>query len=442
MTRETPLRSVEDLPAPRGLPLLGHTRDLLSHPGKLLLDGYRAYGPIFRLRVFGMTLVPMIGPEANRLILVAERERFSHALGYRMTRAILGDGLLFQDGAVHRRNRALMTPAFHARGVQQYFDVISGLSREHLERWSHEEEAPMYDRFRRLTFEVAARLILGCEGEVAVAQVSEMNDRLAKGTPAFLRMNAPFTKYGKAIRARDALREVLRGVIRNRRDSPGDDALGLLLQARDENGEALSEEELLDQAVILIFAGHETTTSMLTSLLLALRDHPEVVERLAAEQRRVVGDDELSLEHVKELRDLDLVLKEVERLWPPISLCQRGVVEEVEFAGIRLPPGTMVLYSPWATHRIPEVFPEPDRFDPDRFAPPREEHKATSYGLIGFGGGPRLCIGQAFAQLEMKIVVSLLLRRYRWQLRDEDPDLVYVPTLYPKTGLPGTLRPA
>jgi cytochrome P450 len=432
--------TVQELPSPPGVPVLGHVREILRHPGRFLLESYRELGPIFRIRVFGMTLVPMLGAEANRLILATARERFSHAMGYAMTRKVLGDGLLFQDGAAHKRNRVLMTPAFHARGVQQYFVTIAALAASHVERWSGAGEGPMYERFRRLTFEIAARLILGCEGEVAVERVSEMNDRLAKASAAFFRVGVPWTTYGKGLRARDELRSYLRGVVRLRQRAPGNDALGLLVAARDENGEALSEDELVEQAVILLFAGHETTTSMLTSFLLVLRDHPGLLGPLRAEQAAIVGDGELLLEHLRSFDLLDRVLKEVERLYPPISLCQRGVVEEVEFAGVRLPHGTMVIYSPWVTHRLPEVFRDPDRFDPDRFAPPREEHKATPYGLVGFGGGPRLCIGQAFAQLEMKIVASMLLRGYDWRLAEGEPDLVYVPTLHPRSGLPGAIR--
>ena len=144
--------TVDELPSPRGLPLLGHVREVLRHPGRFLLDGYFAYGPIFRFRVFGIEIVAMLGADANRLILAGARECFSHAEGYAMTRAVLGDGLLFQDGEVHRRNRTLMTPAFHAKGVQRYFDTMSDLAREHLARWAGEGEAPMYERFRRLTF--------------------------------------------------------------------------------------------------------------------------------------------------------------------------------------------------------------------------------------------------------------------------------------------------
>jgi cytochrome P450 len=229
-------------------------------------------------------------------------------------------------------------------------------------------------------------------------------------------------------------------VIRRRRDRPGTDALGLLMAARDDAGRGLDDDELLEQAVILMFAGHETTTSMLSSLLLALDRHPETLARLRAEVHEACGDGPTTLDGVQRLGFLDRVLMEVERLWPPISLCQRGVVEPVEFAGHRLRAGTLVIYSPWVTHRLPHVFADPDRFDPERFAPPREEHKRTPYGLVGFGGGPRLCIGQAFALLEMKVVVTVLLRGYRWQLAPDDPRPRHVPTLHPRSGLPGRVE--
>ncbi len=435
-------QDVSALPGPPAPPWIGNARAFFTNPGAFFLRCYREYGPIFQTRLFGTRVVVMIGPEANRTILAGQRERFSHALGYQMVTEILGDGLLFQDGAVHQRNRTLMTPAFHAAGVQRYFEVMADLARAHVERWAHTGGGRMYDRFRHLTFEIAARLILGARGAMEVAELSRINDRLAKGAAAFVRIGLPWTTYGRGLAARDALHRYLREVIRERRSAPGDDALGLLIAARDADGSRLSDDELLDQAVILLFAGHETTTSMLTSLLLALEQHPDVRERLVDEQRRVVGDDDLTLEHVRHLNVLDLVLKEVERLWPPVSICQRGVMAEVEFGGYRLPPGTIVSYSPYASHRLPEVFRDPERFDPERFAPPREEHKASPYRLIGFGGGPRLCLGQAFSQLEMKVVASLLLRGYRWRLADVPPRFAYVPTLHPRSGLPAEIRPA
>jgi len=417
---------------------------MLSHPGRYLLDGYRRFGPVYRLRLMGMEMVALLGPEANRLILVSERQRFSHAAGYAFVRTVLGDGLLFQDGEVHRRNRQLMMPAFNQRAVNSYLAVMLDCVERHVDGWADGRPGRMYERFRALTFEIMARLVLGMEGNLALERLARLNDDLAKGSAAFLRVGVPWTTYGRGLRARDELRRELRGVIRARRDSAGTDALGLLMAARDEEGRGLGENELLEQALILMFAGHETTTSMLTSLLLALDRHPETLARLRAEVRETIGAGPITLEGLDRLTALDLVLMEVERLWPPISLCQRGVVAEVEFAGHRLPPGTLVIYSPWVTHRLPQVFADPDRFDPERFAPPREEHKRTPYALVGFGGGPRLCIGQAFALLEMKVVAAVLLRDYAWRLAPDDPRPVHVPTLHPRSGLPGTvtrLRP-
>lgn len=429
------------LPSHRGLPWLGAPWAMLSHPGAYLLDGYRRLGPVFQFRLFGFTMVALCGPEANRHILVAARDQLSHGLGYAMVREVLGDGLLFQDGEVHRRNRALMTPAFHQKGVAQYFDVMAERTADHVARWAAAGDGPMYERLRHLTFDIMARLVLGLDGNVALEELSAQNDALARGTSAFLRVGWRFTTYGRGLAARDALRAYLRGVIARRRSAPGNDALGLLMAARDDTGAALSDDELLEQAVILMFAGHETTTSMLASLLLALRDHPAWHARLVAEQDRVVGDGPLRLEHMGALRDLDLVLKEVERRWPPISLCQRGITTPLAYAGHTLEPGTLVVYSPWVTHHMPEVFRDPDRFDPERFAPPREEHRATPYALVGFGGGPRLCIGQAFALLEMKIVASELLRRWRVALAPGAPPVRWVPTLHPRNGLPGAVTP-
>jgi retinoid hydroxylase len=427
------------LPQRTAVPWLGAPWAMLSHPGAWLYDGYRAHGRVFAFRLVGMRMVALLGPDANRYILATARERFSHGLGYALVRDILGDGLLFQDGEVHRRNRTLMTPAFHQKGVQAYFDLMTACAEAHVARWAAAGPGPMYERLRHLTFEIMARLILGVDGDVALERLGRLNDVLARGTTALLRVGWRWTTYGRGLQARDDLRAYLRDVIRTRRAAPGDDALGLLMAARDDDGAALDEDELLEQAVILMFAGHETTTSLLSSWLLAMRDHPDVHAHLVAEQDRVVGDGPLRLEHVRALDALDRVLKEVERLWPPISLCQRGVVDTIEFAGHTLSPGTLVVYSPWVTHRLPDVFRDPERFDPDRFAPPREEHRATPYSLVGFGGGPRLCIGQAFSLLEAKIIASLLLRRYRCDLAPGDPQLRWVPTVHPRTGLPGTV---
>ncbi len=438
----TPARATR-IPRHRGLPWLGAPRRILSHPGRYLLEGYHALGPVFRFQLFGMEMVALIGPEANRAVMTTHRDKLSHAEGYKIVRDVLGDGLLFQDGEVHRRNRTLMMPAFHQLGVQRYFEVMHEVAREHLEGWARAGRSLALERFRDLTFEIMARLVLGVDSGLDLARLRQLSDDLARGAIFFPRVDVPFTPYGKALRALDELKRHLRGVIRERRAHPGADALGLLISARDESGAALSEDELVEQCVILTFAGHETTASMLTSWALALRDQPQVALRLRTEQRAVRGEAELSLAHLEQLTFLDATLKEVERMWPPISLCQRGVLEPFDFHGFRLEPGMTVSYSPWASHRIAGVFADPDRFDPERFLAPRREHRAAPhapYALVGFGGGARLCIGQAFALLEAKIVASLLLAEFALIVEPGDPLLKYVPTLHPESGLPAFLQ--
>src|SRR6187399_3337746 len=135
-------RPVGDIPALATIPWLGQPWAFLSHPGEYLLRGYRQHGPVFRTRLFGMNLVALLGPEANRTLLFTEREHFSHAMGSAMVRQVLGDGLLFQDGAVHARNRKLMMPAFHQRAVQSYFDLMQATAEAHAARWSRDGRAP------------------------------------------------------------------------------------------------------------------------------------------------------------------------------------------------------------------------------------------------------------------------------------------------------------
>ena len=422
-----------------GVPWFGTPIKMLSHPGRYLLDGYRRHGSVFRFWLWGFDLTAMMGPAANRFIMLDERQRFSHRLGYKNIQRLFGEALLVQDGEVHQRNRRLMTPAFHAQGVRRYFDVMHAVTTMHLKRWVRDGHGPLHPRFQQLTFEIMARLILGVRGELELDRLGKLNKQLGVATAAFPRVAWSFMPYGRGLVAADKLRDYLRGVVRERRDDPGSDALGLLISARDEDGDALSEDELVDQAILLMFAGHETTTSMLASFVMAMARYPRVRERLRQEQRDIVGDAPLGVEHIKELRVLDCVLKEVERLWPPISLLARGVTESFDFDGHHISRGSVVIYSPWVTHRLDEVFAAPERFDPDRFAPPRAEHRATPCSLVGFGGGPRLCIGQAFSQMELKVVASLLLQRHSVVLDDAAPAMSYVPTMVPKDGLPGTI---
>ena len=217
-------------------------------------------------------------------------------------------------------------------------------------------------------------------------------------------------------------------------DRPETDALDIMLNARDEEtGEGLSIEELKDQVLLLLFAGHETLTSAIASFCLLTAQHPEVLEKARAEQERFV-EQPLTLEQLKQMTYLDQVMKEVMRLVPPVGGGFREVLKDCEYAGFTIPKGWSALYQINSTHSDVEVFPEPKRFDPERFAP--DEDKPKPFSHLPFGGGLRECLGKEFARLEMKIFAVQLLRDYQWELLPEqDLSLAIVPTPRPKDGL-------
>jgi cytochrome P450 len=225
-------------------------------------------------------------------------------------------------------------------------------------------------------------------------------------------------------------------IVRQRQQQPTNDALSLLVQARDEEGNSMSEKELTAQAMLLLFAGHETTTSMLTWICLELGRHPEVFKRAREEQLSLASVGEISLEQLGKMQYLDQILSEIERLHPAVGGGFRGVVKPFEFNGFQVPTGWIVNYSIPRTHQLASIYPEPKQFDPDRFSPERQEHKQKPFSLIGFGGGPRICLGIAFAKLEMKIVAAQLLRGYQWELLPQQRlEAVAIPMLRPKDGL-------
>jgi retinoid hydroxylase len=223
--------------------------------------------------------------------------------------------------------------------------------------------------------------------------------------------------YTEQARLKEELYSLLRPKIAERRAHPTDDVLGMLVQARDPDGNALSDEQLIAHTNILLVAGHETSTSMSAWLLYLLTQHPDYLRRVLDEQAALApGDAEPPLEIIQRMKVLENALMEAERLYPPVQYGPRGVVEDFDFHGYNVPAGMHVFYAIAASHLNSRAFAAPTAFDPDRFAPPREEQKKTPYALVGFGGGPRICIGINFAKVEIKAMVSQILRAYTLEL--------------------------
>lgn len=429
-------------PGSFGLPFLGETLNFLFDPN-FARKRQAKYGAIFKTRLLGRPTVVMAGAEANQFLLSTQMDCFSWREGWPDTfRELLGESLFLQEGEEHRRNRKLLMPAFHGPALAGYVDTMQALIDRDSQKWVRLGQFTWFEEMKQLTFEIASTLLLGSAPGAETAQLSAWFTDLTAGlfSPPIRWRWMPF---GKALRARDRLLHHIEQVVKDRQTHPTHDALGLLVQSEDEAGNRLSLAEIKVQALLMLFAGHETTTSMLTSLVMALAQHPEVWERARQEQMALMTvSDRVSLEQLRQMPYLDQVIKEVERLYPPVAGGFRGVIKDFEFNGYRVPKGWMALYRIDAAHRDHALYTHPDTFDPDRFGPDRAEHKRADFSLVGFGGGPRICLGLAFAQMEIKLVAAHLLRHYTWELLpNQDLRMSQIPTLRPRSGLKVAFQP-
>lgn len=416
------LKSTSQMPGYLGLPFLGETLALRRTEELFYWKRFQRYGPVFKTRILGRKLAVLVGTEANQFVLQDQDSQVSSEIGWSFLQHLFGQGVLLQDGRQHQVTRRLLYPAFHTQAVRCYFSMIQKTVNDFFKDWNQRRTVAVLGEFRKLTLTIATRLFLGSQTSQEIEQTSRWFKELVAGRIAFFHIDVPWTVYGRSQQARRRLQAFLKTVIQERQQdklNEFNDVLGLLIFAEDEDGNQLSESEVIDQALLLLFAGHETTAMLLSWLLYELGVHPYWQECLRDELNQIVGNEPLALNHLKQLTQMSYVLKEVERLYPPIYGIPRGLVKEMVYAGYRIPPGWKVIVSPFLTHRMSEIYNQPNKFDPERFAPPREEHKKHPFALVGFGGGPHKCLGYEFAQMEMKVILATLLRNFTWSASPE-----------------------
>jgi cytochrome P450 len=380
------------------------------------------YGPIFKQALTrgphaGYEFVYMVGPEANRFVLHTHRDHFSHELGW--TPVIgeqFGRGLLNMDDPDHARHRKMWNPAFTSTFMESYLPVIQQVIAERSDTWAQRGEVDLYHEARQITFDAAARALAGFEPGAEVDRLRELFAFMLHGFDPDRQTWDQFQQgwYG----ARNELVAALIRMIAARRATlvgSARDVLGLIVHAKDEHGAALSDEQVLAHLNILLVAGHETTTTLGAWVLYLLATEGEHRQRAERELDALAPDRaaQISVEAIRSMRVLDNFIRETGRLYSPVMNVPRGIVKDFEFAGYTIPAGTQMRLALGATHRLPSVWTNPDTFDPDRLAPPREEDKKQPYSLVTFGGGPRICIGINFANIEVKALAAHVLRHYR-----------------------------
>jgi cytochrome P450 len=434
---------------------LARTRRFNDDPLPLLLEAYERFGPVFTLRLFHGNVVFMIGPAANHYMTVSHAANFTWRESHmRELVGLMGDGLLTIDGDFHRRSRLAMLPGFHRERILASVDVMVQETERALDQLAPGERFDLYTWTRRLALRIAMRALFGLDPDGAAARSVDAAGLFEQALSFFtseaaLRMfRGPLTPWARMQQAARSLDELIYSEISSRRGSGerGEDILSLLLDAHDEDGSTLTDLQIRDEVMTLMFAGHDTTTSTVAFMFYELAHHPEIVGRLLAEQDAELagggagGRPNPAQLMSGELAELEMVFDETLRKYPPAWVGPRRSVEAFEFAGCTVPGRAFVNYSSWVSHHLPEVFPEPDRFLPERFTP--EAKAALPKGAyVPFGGGSRTCIGMRFGQLEIRTIATLLLSRFTLSLlEDFQLEIRQMPTISPKRGLPMIVR--
>ena len=435
-----------NLPPGGRFPSVIRTERMRRDPLAVLLPAYEEHGPIFALRIFHSLIVFMIGPEANRFILVTDREKFrwrDGSLGDLIP--LIGDGLLTTDGAYHDRARELVVPAFHRERIAAAASTMSAEADAGLREWRQRARVDLYDWTRHVAMRVAMQSLFGLDPERSGVDVAATFER---GLSFYEREywlqvvrgpGSPFARLRGVRRVLDRI--ILDEIARRRRSGAGEDILSVLLEATDSEGVGLSDEQIRDQVLTLLFAGHDTTTSTVAFLFYELARHPEWAERIAAESERVAPDRApTAAELFGEMPGLGAAVDETLRLYPPAWIGPRRAAVDFEFGGYEVPAGYPVNYSSWASHRLGDVFDDPHSFRPARFLGDARS-RIPKGAYVPFGGGPRICIGMRFGELEVRAIAAAILRRFRLELEPGFRMRVrQMPTLSPRGGLPMLVR--
>ena len=403
-------------------PLLGSARVASGDRLAWALDKHERYGNLWWGMLAGRRFVFVSGAEASKQVLINKDKEFSSDGWVELIGKFFGGGLMLMSFGEHLDHRRIMQSAFTPRRLDGYLAGMDARIRGDLQRdyWDDGEHL-FYPQLKDLGLRIATDVFLGMElDRDRRRKVLASFHAQARAPLAMLRVDLPRTLWGRGRTGYDHIQAFFRDHLDAKRSDPGDDLFSAMAVAEDSDGRSFTDEEVIKHMNFLWFAAHDTTNLAMTMMAWAFGAHPEWQER-AREEVAALGladDEPLTREHLGELTAIDVVMKEVMRLWPPVPANLRQAVVETEIDGHHIPKGTWLNVHQPETHRMEEYWEKPHQFDPSRFLPPREEHKQHSHAYLPFGGGVHKCIGFAFAEMEAKAVYARMLRTHTLSVPD------------------------
>ncbi|ODR99464.1 cytochrome P450 [Methyloceanibacter methanicus] len=435
-------------PGPKGTLIGGVAEKFGDGLLDFFLETAQTYGPVASGRVGPNRFFLASDPALIEQVLVRDARHYKKHFGVRAFIPALGNGLVTSEGAYWRGQRKLVQPAFMRARVRRYAPVMAAITEQMLDAWSPGDQLKINFEFSNLTSQIALKTLFDLDDagdrqhftdtlnlafDIMMARLSRvLKVPLWFPTPETLRLNRAIAELDRTV-----LGFIAAGRARER---SGDDLLSRLLAATREDGSRMSNRELRDETMTLYLAGHETTALALTWTWVLLSQHPHVEDKLAAEWARVLGGRTPRLEDMERLPYTHAVLTESMRLYPPVYVIGREATTDLELGGYRVKRGYTVLMSQWVNHRDPRYFPEPERFHPERWEDGLAK-RIPKFAYYPFGGGQRICVGNAFSLLEAAIILAAAGQRFRFRV-DADADLRFKPqiTLMPAAPIPVTLE--
>jgi cytochrome P450 len=415
-----------------------------ADPLAVFLGWAREFGDVFYYRAAWIHVYFLNHPDLIEAVLVRNYQNFLKDHVVRKSRWFFGDGLLTNEGESWLRQRRLSQPAFHRERIASYAKIMTGYAEQMLASWESKcgETCDIHQEMMQLTLRIVVRALFNVESE-EIGEISAAMNVLMRNSVGLRLLLPPVARYlptPAMIEFRRAVRrldETVYRIITQRREAESDsgDLLSMLMQARDEDGSRMTDKQLRDEVLTFLLAGHETTALALSWTWHLLGQNPEVEQKLHGELDRVLDGRVPVFADLPALGYTERVIKESLRLYPPAWGLARTVIKEFELGGYRIPAGANVVMSTWVMHHNSRYFPEPEKFEPDRWLPERAQ-KLPKFAYFPFGGGPRQCIGASFALMEATLLLATIAQKYQFRA---EPGHIVTPTpsftLRPKQGI-------
>ncbi|MDP3278403.1 MAG: cytochrome P450 [Deltaproteobacteria bacterium] len=439
-------------PGPRGKPIVGSMLDAWRDPLVLMYEGFKTHGPMVQFRFMHLRYVTIADADAAHYVLVENAKNYHKSRNYQGLKVLLGQGLLTSEGDFWRQQRKLAQPAFHRERLTALGDTMVRCGQDLLTRWEREMRGKTFDlhsEMMRLTFRIVGLTLLSVDLDNEAKTVGEALDVALHWANDYvesvvrLPLWVPTAKNRKFAEAKNTLTVMVQRIVTERReaiargDAPGKDLLQMLLEAVDaDTGATMSDAQLIDELLTLVLAGHETTANALSFALWLLAEHKDIRTQMCEEIHTVLGDRAPTMSDLPKLTYTTQVIEEVLRLYPPAWCFEREALSDDTIHGYHIPKGTLLGIAPYVLHRNPKYFADPLRFDPSRFAKGSASER-PKHAYLPFGGGPRICIGNAFAMMEMQLLLAMIVPKFALErVPGHEVSLDAAVTLRPKGGLP------